>query len=212
MFGGATLGHPEIVYGRVRAGGSREPFDVPGAPLRVRVVDRADPSITKTARGYAEAELGARVRRRAISPPTWCGCSVVVVGPARRRRGARPHNRHAVLGPRRAGRRRHPVGHQRRGQRVRDAVRARVAAAAGGAGASRLARAGARGDDDVVPRLDRGARRGGRRRRLGGGPPPPARVGRGAAPARAGVADWRRSRWSSACPAASWRWSTASAA
>src|SRR6185503_5819327 len=54
MFGGATLGHPEIVYGRVRAGGTREPFDVPGAPLRVRVVDRSDPSITKTARGYAE--------------------------------------------------------------------------------------------------------------------------------------------------------------
>src|SRR4029079_13987505 len=38
MFGGAALGHPEIVYGRVRAGGVRSSFAVPGAPLRVRVV------------------------------------------------------------------------------------------------------------------------------------------------------------------------------
>lgn len=53
MFGGAKLGHPEIVYGHVRAGGEREPFPTPGAPLRVRVVDRADPAIEKTRQGYA---------------------------------------------------------------------------------------------------------------------------------------------------------------
>ncbi|HEY6890133.1 MAG TPA: UvrD-helicase domain-containing protein, partial [Solirubrobacter sp.] len=53
MFGGAKLGHPEIVYGRVRAGGSREPFPIAGAPLRVRVVDRSDPAIEKTRQGFA---------------------------------------------------------------------------------------------------------------------------------------------------------------
>jgi exodeoxyribonuclease V beta subunit len=53
MFGGAKLGHEDIVYGRVRAGGERAPFSVPGAPLRVRVVDRADPAIEKTRQGFA---------------------------------------------------------------------------------------------------------------------------------------------------------------
>ena len=53
MFGGAKLGHSEIVYGRVRAGGEREPFPIAGAPLRVRVVDRSDPMIDKTRQGYA---------------------------------------------------------------------------------------------------------------------------------------------------------------
>ncbi|WP_028065433.1 UvrD-helicase domain-containing protein [Solirubrobacter soli] len=53
MFGGAKLGHPDIVYGHVRAAGARDPFPIPGAPLRVRVVDRADPAIEKTRQGYA---------------------------------------------------------------------------------------------------------------------------------------------------------------
>ena len=53
--------------------------------------------------------------------------------------------------------------------------------------ASPVPRAG--GDDDVVPGVDRGAGRRGVRRGVGGGPPPAARVGRRAAPPRAGVVD-----------------------
>ena len=45
MFGGAKLGHAGIVYGRVRAGGDARAAALPGAPLRVRVVDRSDPAI-----------------------------------------------------------------------------------------------------------------------------------------------------------------------
>ncbi len=51
MFGGAQLGHPGIVYLRVRsARGAGNPV---GAPLRVRVVDRSDPAIEKTRQGFA---------------------------------------------------------------------------------------------------------------------------------------------------------------
>ena len=51
-------------------------------------------------------------------------------------------------------------------------------------------RAGARGDDDVVPRAGPPSSVAARvRRGVGGRPPPPARLGGGAAPARAGVAD-----------------------
>src|SRR4051794_28150964 len=52
MFGGAQLGHPGIVYLKVR-GVSERRREVPGAPLRIRVVDRADPAIEKTRQGFA---------------------------------------------------------------------------------------------------------------------------------------------------------------
>ena len=59
VFGGAKLGHPGIVYGRVRASldhqTSRLSGAPDGAPLRVRVVDRSDPMIGTTPKGYLRA-------------------------------------------------------------------------------------------------------------------------------------------------------------
>jgi exodeoxyribonuclease V beta subunit len=56
LFGGAKLGHEGIVYRQVRATdanqGSRAPV---GAPLRIRVAHRDEPSIRTTAGGYASA-------------------------------------------------------------------------------------------------------------------------------------------------------------
>ncbi|HTE58882.1 MAG TPA: UvrD-helicase domain-containing protein [Solirubrobacteraceae bacterium] len=54
LFGGARLGHEGIVYRQVRATepGSRAPV---GAPLRIRVVHRDEPSVRTTPGGYASA-------------------------------------------------------------------------------------------------------------------------------------------------------------
>jgi exodeoxyribonuclease V beta subunit len=54
LFGGARLGHPGIVYRRVRAGDAQRPR-LPGPPLRVRVVARDEPSVRTTPGGYASA-------------------------------------------------------------------------------------------------------------------------------------------------------------
>ncbi|MDA0138129.1 UvrD-helicase domain-containing protein, partial [Solirubrobacter deserti] len=53
MFGGAQLGDERIVYLRVRANDPDKRRSLPGAPLRMRVVDRSDPAIELTAKGYA---------------------------------------------------------------------------------------------------------------------------------------------------------------
>ncbi len=57
MFGGATLGHEGIVYRRVRAAPVNQLPGLSGAPVgeavRVRVVHRDEPSITRTRGGYA---------------------------------------------------------------------------------------------------------------------------------------------------------------
>ncbi|MDP1846506.1 MAG: UvrD-helicase domain-containing protein, partial [Solirubrobacteraceae bacterium] len=59
MFGGATLGHEGIVYRQVRAAPANQLPGLSGAPVgaavRVRVVHRDDPSITRTRGGYASA-------------------------------------------------------------------------------------------------------------------------------------------------------------
>jgi exodeoxyribonuclease V beta subunit len=63
MFGGAKLGHPGIVYRRVRAADGNQAARLHGAPesapLRVRVVDRSLPSVGMTAKGFCSAP-GAR--------------------------------------------------------------------------------------------------------------------------------------------------------
>lgn len=53
MFGGAQLGDPRIKYLQVRAVDPDRRRELPGSPLRMRVVDRSDPSITLTGKGYA---------------------------------------------------------------------------------------------------------------------------------------------------------------
>lgn len=53
MFGGAQLGDERIQYLQVRAVDPDRRRSLPGAPLRLRVVDRSDPSITLTGKGYA---------------------------------------------------------------------------------------------------------------------------------------------------------------
>jgi exodeoxyribonuclease V beta subunit len=50
LFAGARLGHEGIVYRKVRA--ARKGRGMPGTPLRIRVVQRAD--VRSTARGFAE--------------------------------------------------------------------------------------------------------------------------------------------------------------
>ena len=211
MFGGAKLGHPEIVYGRVARAASANRSPSPGAPLRVRVVDRSDPPIDKTRQGYAGLN-SARDVRRARSGGGPRPRARRRGGPARRRRGPRPLQPPRGGRPRCARRRRHPVRHQRRGQRVLHARGARVAAAARGAGASGVTRPGPRRDHDLVPRLDRGAGR--LRRATTSGRRSTAACTRG--PRSCAGAGWRRcrrrSRWSSDCRAACSAWSTASAA
>jgi exodeoxyribonuclease V beta subunit len=60
LFGDAKLGHPGIAYRRVRAPDAHQTPRLLGAPspaaLRVRVVDRDQPSIGLTRAGYAEAQ------------------------------------------------------------------------------------------------------------------------------------------------------------
>src|SRR3954451_15655442 len=51
MFGGAQLGDERIVYLRVRAADPARRRSLPGAPLRLRVVDRSE--VETTAKGYA---------------------------------------------------------------------------------------------------------------------------------------------------------------
>ncbi|MGI8594934.1 MAG: UvrD-helicase domain-containing protein, partial [Solirubrobacteraceae bacterium] len=57
MFGGAKLGHEGIVYRRVRAAPANQALRLSGAPrqapLRIRVVQRDEPSVTLTRTGYA---------------------------------------------------------------------------------------------------------------------------------------------------------------
>ncbi len=57
LFGGASLGHPGIVYRRVRATEENQQPRLTGAPvdapLRIRVVHRDEPSISTTQGGYA---------------------------------------------------------------------------------------------------------------------------------------------------------------
>jgi exodeoxyribonuclease V beta subunit len=57
LFGGARLGHPGIVYRRVRATEANQRPRLNGAPepapLRIRVIHRDEPAIDTTARGYA---------------------------------------------------------------------------------------------------------------------------------------------------------------
>ena len=50
LFGGAKLGHEGIEYRQVR---SARPDEGTGPPLRIRVVDRSDPSIELTRQGFA---------------------------------------------------------------------------------------------------------------------------------------------------------------
>ena len=210
LFVGATLGHKGIVYRRVRAAPSNQ---LPGligapvaAPVRVRVVHRDEPSITRTPSGYAQVasvrehiasdlagdlvallSSGAEVEIR--SGGGGAGAVSPRAGLRRPRRGARAHAPQRRAGPRRAGSRRHPGGHQRRGQRVRDRPGARLAARAGGDRAAGFLGSRAVGRADPVPRLD-GCACGGRRRGgLGGGAPEAASLGAGAAHERCRGAD-----------------------
>src|SRR4051812_32146114 len=52
MFGGAQLGDERIVYLHVRAADPSRRRELPGAPLRLRVVDRTDPAIETTGKGF----------------------------------------------------------------------------------------------------------------------------------------------------------------
>jgi exodeoxyribonuclease V beta subunit len=54
MFGGAALGHEGIVYGPDRAADPSRRRELPGAPLRIRVVDRSDPTVETTGKGFAQ--------------------------------------------------------------------------------------------------------------------------------------------------------------
>jgi exodeoxyribonuclease V beta subunit len=64
IFGGAKLGHEGIVYRKVRAADENKAprlIDAPvGAPLRFRVVDRGDPSIVVTRKGYVGNDSARR--------------------------------------------------------------------------------------------------------------------------------------------------------
>jgi exodeoxyribonuclease V beta subunit len=56
LFGGAKLGHEGIVYRQVRATEANQRSRAPvGAPLRIRVVHRDEPTVRTTAGGYASA-------------------------------------------------------------------------------------------------------------------------------------------------------------
>jgi exodeoxyribonuclease V beta subunit len=64
IFGGARLGHEGIVYRQVRASHANQAPRLSGAPecapLRVRVVDREDPSVGTTPNGYAKLNPARR--------------------------------------------------------------------------------------------------------------------------------------------------------
>jgi exodeoxyribonuclease V beta subunit len=59
LFGQVRLGHPDILYRRVRAAPCHREPRLQGAPdpaaLRFRMIDREDPEITRTAKGFATA-------------------------------------------------------------------------------------------------------------------------------------------------------------
>ncbi|HET6505632.1 MAG TPA: UvrD-helicase domain-containing protein [Baekduia sp.] len=63
LFGGRTLGHPEIAYSTVVAAPEHEATRLDGAPvptpLRIRVVARHDPDVRRTPTGWSSA-VGAR--------------------------------------------------------------------------------------------------------------------------------------------------------
>lgn len=54
MFGGAQLGDARIKYLPVESNDPARERGLPGAPLRLRVVDRSDPAIELTGKGYAK--------------------------------------------------------------------------------------------------------------------------------------------------------------
>ena len=68
LFGGLKLGHPDIAYRRVRAADehrvSRLAGAPHGAPLRIRVVHRDEPSVELTPGGYATAASAAQAHRQ----------------------------------------------------------------------------------------------------------------------------------------------------
>ena len=168
------LGHEGIVYRTVRAADANRTPRLAGAPvaapLRVRVVAPRRAVARLHARG-----LRAATPPRASTSPSDLAADLVALlssgarsrsarddgttaapraDPPRPRRRARPHPPQRGAHPRRARRGRHPRGHQRRRQRLRHRARARLAAPARGARAPVVARAGALGRADVVPRLD----------------------------------------------------------
>ena len=138
LFAGAQLGHAGIVHRPVRAADANlEPrlLDAPvTAPLRVRILHRADALLPLTPNGYApkasaEAaiadDLAADVVRILSSTATLVrargrlrGSDRRPVGPPRRR--ARPHEQTGRARGRRTRARRRPGGDQRRRQRLRD--------------------------------------------------------------------------------------------
>ena len=232
LFVGATLGHKGIVYRRVRAAPSNQ---LPGligapvaAPVRVRVVHRDEPSITRTPSGYAQDGVGARAHRvrpggrprgaavvgRGGRDPVGRGRGRAAsprAGLRRPRRRARAHAPQRRAGARRAGSRRHPGGHQRRGQRVRHRPGARLAARAGGDRAAGFLGSRAVGRADPVPRLDGCACGGCRRGGVGGGASEAASLGAGAAHERRRGADGDGDAGGGAARAGCWRRPTASA-
>ena len=56
LFANARLGHEGIVYRQARAAADRAACPYGGAPLRVRVVRRDEPSVALTAKGYAKKD------------------------------------------------------------------------------------------------------------------------------------------------------------
>ena len=153
MFGGAKLGHAGIVY-RARA---RRPTGRRACTARrARRCGCGSSTATRSGRprkGYASAPTRRASTSRAISPPISSAAVLGRVDRARsvastaratspcwcarnRARGCWSATRWTRVGV--------PGGDQRRGQRVRDARGARVAAAAGGARAARRRRVRAR--------------------------------------------------------------------
>ncbi len=187
LLGGAKLGHEGIVYRTVRAAdANRTPrlskAPVP-APLRIRVVDRGEPTIkltrgglasNATAREYVAQGPGGRPRDAAVlgradrDPRAGRHGATPRAHPPRPRRGARENPPQRRADPRRPRRGRHPRGHQRRGQRLRHRAGPRLAAPARGDRTAVVARARSLGRADAVPGLD--ARSGSRR--------PPTRTAR----------------------------------
>ncbi len=191
MFGGAQLGDPQIVYlKRARAAADRAAASCRARRCGCGSSTAPIPSIEKTGQGYAGAQLGARLRR--ARPGRRDLVSLLETGgvTAGRGGGARP-----LQPPRQA--------------LIRDALDALdVPSVISGAGSVfgtpaarewlRLLEALERPASPVRARAatmtsflgwTRRARGDRERGRVGGRPPPAARVGGGAAPARARVAD-----------------------
>ena len=135
MFGGAQLGDPRIVYLHVRAADPARRRELPGAPLRLRVVDRSDPLIETTGKGYAALNSARAFVARDVAADLVELLSTGDVKPGEVAVLVR-YNRHALLIRDALDEAGVPVVINGAGSVFGTPGRARVAAAAGGAGAA----------------------------------------------------------------------------